>query len=590
MISKVQLAFGSAILTFVVLGAISFRAVSLSGESDGWVRHTHETLEALQGLLIAMEDIEASYRGFALTGNGSYLESYAANVATARRDQVAIGNLTRDNPRQQVQLPALVSLITEKSQFGETIIALRRTEGLEATTAAIKKTPARDVMAELQALVRSMQDEELRLLILRTAEASRRLAQTRTLLIAGTVLGLLITTAATWSVRRDSARRAMVEEELRRGKEQLMAVLENIGDGVVVAYAEGGLAHFNAAAQRMLGRGPSEGSWAREFDVFRVDGVTPFPADELPLGLAMSGIATDHVDLLVRRATGGPGVFVSVTGRPINDSNGLVIGGVVILHDITERKRAEQKLTQSAQELRNSNQELERFAFVASHDLQAPLRMVVSYVELIERRYADKLDASAREFIDYAIGGARRMQTLITDLLALSRVGTHPYSPVPVNSSETLNQVLLTLRLPIEDAGASISRDDLPQVMADAVQLGQVFQNLIVNALKFHGDNPPQVEISARCESGECEFLVADNGVGIAPEHRENIFVMFERVPGTQKHAGTGIGLATCKKIVERHGGRIWVEAGAGTGSVFHFTLPAAPAVSPMSAGAQTGA
>jgi len=587
-ISRVQLAFGSAILTFVVLGAISYRAVSLSGESDGWVRHTHETLEALQGLLLAMEDIEASYRGFALTGKGSYLQSYAANVANARLDQVAIGNLTQDNPRQQVQLPALRSLITEKIQFGETIIALRRTEGLEATTETIKKTPARDVMAELQALVRSMQNEELRLLIVRTAEASRRLAQTRTLLITGTILGLLITIAASWSVRRDSARRARVEEELRRGKEQLMAVLENIGDGVVVAYVEGGFAHYNAAAQRMLGRGPKEGTWARDFAVFRVDGITPFPADELPLGLAMRGTATNHVDLLVRRSSGEPGVFVTVTGRPINDSNGLVIGGVVILHDITERKRVEEKLTQSAEELRNSNQELERFAFVASHDLQAPLRMVVSYVELIERRYADKLDAHAREFIDYAMGGARRMQTLITDLLALSRVGTHPYSPVPVDSSETLDQVLLTLRSPIEEAGATVARGDLPPVMADAVQLGQVFQNLIANALKFHDQDPLQIEISARCERGQCEFLVADNGVGIAPEHRENIFVMFERVPGTRKHDGTGIGLATCKKIVERHGGHIWVEAGAETGSVFHFTLPAAPAVCPMSAGAQT--
>jgi signal transduction histidine kinase len=407
------------------------------------------------------------------------------------------------------------------------------------------------------------------------------------------MLGLLITTAASWSVRRDSARRAMVEEELRRAAEQLMAVLENIGDGVVVAYADGRFAHYNPAAQRMLGRGPTEASpaqWAREFNVFRVDAVTPFPADELPLDLAIRGVATDQVDMLIKRASGEPGVFLTVTGRPINDSNGLVVGGVVILHDITERKRAEEKLTRSAEELRGSNQELERFAFVASHDLQAPLRMVVSYVELIERRYADKLDSSAREFIAYALGGARRMQTLTADLLALSRVGTRPHRPKPVDSSETLDQVLLTLQSSIEEAGAAIHRGQLPRVMTDVVQLGQVFQNLIVNALKFHGKDPPHIEISARCEGGVCEFLVADNGPGIAPEHRENIFVMFERVPGTQKHAGTGIGLATCKKIVERHGGRIWAEPGAATGAVFHFTLPAASAARPISAGEQTAA
>lgn len=372
--------------------------------------------------------------------------------------------------------------------------------------------------------------------------------------------------------------RHRIDQALQKSKEQLVAVLENIGDGVVVADVDGSFTHYNAAAHRILGRGPGEGppaAWGQEFSVYRLDGITPFPADELPLAQAIRGIPTDQIEMVIRPASREQPTFITVTGRPINDANGRTTGGVVILHDITLRKQAEETLTRTAESLRSSNYDLERFAFVASHDLQQPLRMVTGFIELLDSRYAAQLEATAREFIAYALDGARRMERLIKDLLALSRVGTAPAPPKPVDSSQILEQVLMTLRVPMEEAGAIVRRSELPQVVIDPVQLGQIFQNLIGNALKFHGAAAPRIDISARRVGPDYEFLVTDNGLGIAAEHREQIFEMFERLPGRERHTGSGIGLAICKKIAERHGGRIWMDSGVAPGSVFHFTIPA---------------
>lgn len=373
--------------------------------------------------------------------------------------------------------------------------------------------------------------------------------------------------------------RHRIDVALQKSKEQLLAVLENIGDGVVVADVNGSFTHYNAAAYRILGRGADGGSpsaWAQEFSVYRLDGITPFPADELPLAQAIRGKSTDQIEMVIRPASRDQPTFLTVTGRPIKDANGRTTGGVVILHDITLRKQAEETLNRTAEALRSSNYDLERFAFVASHDLQQPLRMVTGFVELIESRYAAKLDPTAREFIANALDGARRMERLIKDLLALSRVGTPRTPPESVDSSRILEQVLVTLRVPIEEAGAIVRGSKLPLVLADPVQLGQIFQNLIGNALKFRSNAAPRIDISARRVGADCEFLVTDNGIGIAPEHREQIFEMFERLPGRERHTGSGIGLAICKKIAERHGGRIWVDSGIAPGSVFHFTVPIA--------------
>ena len=241
--------------------------------------------------------------------------------------------------------------------------------------------------------------------------------------------------------------------------------------------------------------------------------------------------------------------------------------------DITQAKLGQLKLSQQAAELERSNKELEQFAYVASHDLQEPLRSVASYVQLLARRYKGKLDQDADDFINFAVEGSERMKTLINDLLSYSRVATQGKELKKVDLEPVLDIVMKNLQLVIEDTGARISHEPLPAVLADDVQMVQLFQNLINNAVKFHGVEPPKVSIAARRDGNRWQFSVRDNGIGIDPTHKERIFVIFQRLHSRSEYAGTGIGLAVCRRIVERHGGRIWVESEPGRGSTFFLTL-----------------
>ena len=226
-------------------------------------------------------------------------------------------------------------------------------------------------------------------------------------------------------------------------------------------------------------------------------------------------------------------------------------------------------------ELERSNQELEQFAYVASHDLQEPLRMVSSYTQLLERRYGDKLDEKGRKFVDFAVDGAVRMQQLINDLLEFSRVSTRGKPMRAVDMNRVLAAVRANLSVAIGEAGAVVSNDPLPTVVADETQLIQVLQNLVGNAIKFRRPPPERVEVHVSAQAGDTEtvFAVRDNGIGIAPEYFERIFVIFQRLHAKGEYPGTGIGLAVCRRIVERHGGRIWVESEPGRGSTFYFAL-----------------
>jgi PAS domain S-box-containing protein len=290
-------------------------------------------------------------------------------------------------------------------------------------------------------------------------------------------------------------------------------------------------------------------------------------------------------DIEEHRTGDGQRIHVHVLKAPVLDAKGAVVGTQVIFWDVTARKLAEEALEKAATELARSNKELEQFAYVASHDLQEPLRMITSYTQLVGKRYGDRLDDSAREFMQFAVDGAMRMQRLIQDLLVYSRVGTRgkPFEHTPCD--QVLDNALANLKIAIEESNAVITREPLPVALGDPVQLTQLFQNLIGNALKFRGEQPPAIHVSAvrracakAAHTGDAleEWLISvrDNGIGIEPQYFERIFVIFQRLHAREQYPGTGIGLAICKKIVERHSGRIWVESKPGAGSTFGFTLP----------------
>jgi PAS domain S-box-containing protein len=267
---------------------------------------------------------------------------------------------------------------------------------------------------------------------------------------------------------------------------------------------------------------------------------------------------------------------IEIMLSPLESAEGILVTAAI--RDISVRKAAERHLAGKVDELNRSNEELEQFAYIASHDLQEPLRMVASYTQLLSRRYKGRLDSDADEFIAFAVDGASRMQRLIQDLLTFSRVGTRGTELIPTASGEACLQALLNLRGAIEESGAIVTHDPLPTVLADETELVQLFQNLIGNAIKYQGPGLPRVQISATRDGGDTwSFAVTDNGLGIDPQYFEQIFGMFQRLHGRDDFAGTGVGLAISKKIVERHGGRIWVESALGRGSTFHFDLIGAP-------------
>jgi light-regulated signal transduction histidine kinase (bacteriophytochrome) len=282
---------------------------------------------------------------------------------------------------------------------------------------------------------------------------------------------------------------------------------------------------------------------------------------------------SDSYEIKLISKDGSP-LWVHVNAKPLYDGSGKFMGPLNMLTDINERKKAEEILKLKLEELRRSNEELEQFAYVSSHDLQEPLRMISSYLQLLQRRYEGNLDEKADKYIHFAVDGAFRMQNLINDLLDFSRVTTKASEPEPTDCELVLNQVLANLETFIEENEATVSHCSLPEVMADSTQLVQVFQNLIINGIKFHSEEAPKIQISAEKKAREWLFSVQDNGIGIDPHYSEKIFEVFKRLHRKEDYPGTGIGLAICKKIIERHGGNIWVESELGKGSTFYFTLP----------------
>jgi PAS domain S-box-containing protein len=357
----------------------------------------------------------------------------------------------------------------------------------------------------------------------------------------------------------------------RDARQRLAAIVDSSDDAIVSKTLAGVITTWNPGAEKLFGYSAEQAIGQPIRMLLPADRV----GDETDILARIARGETLRTLEVVRVHRDGSEVQVSATISPVRDDNGIIVGASKIARDIGERKRTEAALRTKTEELERTNTELERFAYVASHDLQEPLRMVSSFVGLLEKRYRDQLDDQAKRYIFFAVDGAKRMQQLIQDLLMYSRTGSEKLERGPVEMQRVFELAQRNLHAAIEEAGARISADPLPRVSGAEGLLVQLLQNLLGNGLKYRSERTPAIHVSAQKQQGFWEFSVRDNGIGIERQYWQRIFLVFQRLHTRERYSGTGIGLAICERIVSRHGGRIWLDSELGQGSDFRFTLPA---------------
>lgn len=371
------------------------------------------------------------------------------------------------------------------------------------------------------------------------------------------------------SISIDISKVKQTEKALEESEKRYRQIVELAEEGIWVINDEGMTVYVNHAMARIL-KYTEEEMLGIHFCNF---------VDEESQNLAQSKIEERKKGLSEKyelrfKSKEGKEIWTYMSASPVMDQEGKMLWSCALVYDITERKKAEQQLMQLTDDLKRSNQELEQFAYVASHDLQEPLRAITSYTQLLAQKYQGQLDSKADKYIHYIVDGATRMQQLINDLLSYSRVGTKGKELKLTDFNQVLEQTLMNLQIAIREKKAVITSDPLPLILGDQGQLVQLLQNLIGNGIKFCQQEFPKIHISVVEKQEEWFFTVKDNGIGIAPEYADRIFIIFQRLHTRREYEGTGIGLAICKRIVERHGGRIWVESELGQGATFHFTIP----------------
>ena len=608
--SKIAFAFALTFAVVLLIGGLTLANSRALLAQNQAVTHTYDVLAQLDGLLSVAQDAETGMRGYVIGKRDDLLAPYNTAMAVFPSRADGLRRLLGDNPAQTANADVLVDLLRRRLESARNRVELRREHTFEEVLPILTDGSGQKVMDAARAQIEKMRGLETDLLAARTQRFER---SGRNLQIAfGLLLFLATLLVAVFFVlvRRDFTQRRAATAMVEANERRFRALLESAPDSMILADAAGVITLVNSAFERLFGypRQEAMGRPLRELLAERSTGAAPAhlpaPSDSSANGSDSVLSSPTDVDPPARLPTqrelsqlqialpagryegvrkDGSRFPVDLTFNPLEMAEA---GGgteasqqsITSVRDRTDQQAAEDKLRAYSEDLARSNAELERFAYVASHDLQEPLRMVSSYTQLLSRRYKGKLDGSADEFIAYAVDGATRMQTLINDLLAYSRVGTKPKEFVPVDAEALLQRVLHDMQTSLEAREATIVHDDpLPIILGDAGQLGQLFQNLIGNATKFRRpEEPPRVEINVHHHpDGFWHFSVRDNGIGIDPKYFERIFVIFQRLHTKQEYAGTGIGLAICKKIVERHGGRLWVESEPGQGATFLFTLPA---------------
>jgi PAS domain S-box-containing protein len=608
--------FGLVLACLIGLVTVAHRTTSANQTASDQVANSLRVISGANVALVSLLDQETGYREFLITGREEFLAPYTGGQQALAAELSTLAAETADSPDQVARWRDLASRAEAwRNGVTEPGIARRRTVQAGATDfeAAADYVSSGDGNRQVDAMraifAEALQAEEA-LLAARRQQAAVASAQLQQTLVAGSALavtlGVLLALLLARQVvdpvtrlaatagqiaagaldqriglkRLDEIGRAAaafdrMADRLQATIQRSETILSTAAEGIFGLDRAGRVIFANPSAVHLTGFSSAEliGSSAHDLVHHTHSDGSAYPRDSCPVLQGLADGSAAHVTDEVYWRRDGSSFPVEYTSAPIVEQ-GAIIGAVLTFRDVTDRRQAEQELHDRVEDLARSNAELEQFAYVASHDLQEPLRAIVSYLQLLERRYHGQLDERSDRYIGHAVDGARRMQTLINDLLVYSRVGRRGASFSRVDTERVLSRALVNLRAALEESAAEVSHDPLPEVTADPTQLGQLFQNLVGNAVKFRAEQRPRVHISAQREGDAWRFAVRDNGIGIEPPYVDRIFVLFQRLHGRAEYPGTGIGLAICKKIVERHGGQIWVESTPGQGSTFYFTIP----------------
>jgi len=591
-----------ALLLVLLTTAFTYRAWSGLAHARQAAAVTRQVVDAANSLMAEITDAETAQRGFLLTGNERYLVPYHSAVAQVPASLASLARAAAARGAQHLpdQLPELRGLIDQKLAELAHTIDLRRAANFEGALAVVNENRGQALMEKIRKICTGIQSANEALIARQREDLTSRLLQAGIISVGGSVAVFLLLALATVTIRRAARDRQLLinnlvrsEQDARSAHALLQTTISSIGDGVITTDAAENIVFLNPVAESLTGWTQAEAAGKPLERIFVIQDENTGAPSSNPVTAALRENRivnlANHTSLTTRD---GRQVPIEDSAAPIRSALGDVTGVVLVFRDVTRRREAERARQKAAADLarhtellEQTNAELQHFTYAASHDLREPLRTITAYTQLVQLRVGAQLDPKNQEFLQFIVAAALRMSRLIDALLEYSRAGeASKRPPEMVQMNDVAARVIANLHSSINENQAIVTYDSLPAVMAYSVHLEQILQNLIGNALKYRGQDIPRVHIAAAPDGDAWQFSVADNGQGIPLQYQKQIFELFKRLHGPQ-YAGAGIGLATCKRLVERYGGRIWVESEEGRGSTFFFTLPAAENASVTSAG-----
>lgn len=579
--------FGIVSAMTVVISTISIRSTRSFIKTADFVTQSHEVIELQERLLRNVMAMESSRRGFLVTGQEDFLRGYEA----AQEESIQCFNSLRNRATtfsQKERLIQLQQLLSQSFALQQEEIEMRRTSGAAPAASLFGQRKSELITRQIRRTVVQAEGEQRELLAQRS-EMTEHIGRATTLaVITGGALTVVALMTATTLILRDLGARRRAEEALAQEHNLLSSIINALPDSVYVKDVKGRYILDNNAHREYLGLEDVHSIEGKTvYDYFFDQIAARFDADDREV-VATGKPILHREEPALRLQDSGRETWLETNKVPLLDTDGKIVGLVGISSDITERKEAEEQLKRFAAQLERSNAELQNFASVASHDLQEPLRKIQAFGDRLNAKCGEQLGEQGRDYLARMQNAAQRMQVLIQDLLKLSRVTSRAQPFEHCDLKLIVGEVLSDLEVTIEQTHAQIEVSDLPVIDADPLQMRQLFQNLIANAIKFHKPGePPELSVSGRVYQNQehviagalpgdkvCQIHVVDNGIGFDEKFAEQIFVVFQRLHSREEYEGTGIGLAVCRKITDRHGGLIVAKSGVGQGATFIITLP----------------